>query len=96
MRQYFLTNDEPAKRGELATVLERLSFASVQVLETAAELCIDDYRPYGREPRPTCLPEGTLLVSMGQGAKHFAQVCHYMIQPLVELYGGCMEVLKVS
>ena len=23
-------------------------------------------------------------------------VCHYMIQPLVELYGGCMVVLKVS
>jgi hypothetical protein len=25
-----------------------------------------------------------------------AEVCHYMIQPLVELYGGCMVVLKVS
>jgi hypothetical protein len=24
------------------------------------------------------------------------QVCHYMIQPLVELYVGCMAVLKVS
>ena len=24
------------------------------------------------------------------------QVCHYMIQPLVELYGGCMVVLKLS
>jgi hypothetical protein len=24
------------------------------------------------------------------------KVCHYMIQPLVELYGGCMVVLKVS
>ena len=23
------------------------------------------------------------------------QVCHYMAQPLVELYGGCMVVLKV-
>jgi hypothetical protein len=22
-------------------------------------------------------------------------MCHYMIQPLVELYGGCMVVLKV-
>ena len=22
--------------------------------------------------------------------------CHYMTQPLVELYGGCMVVLKVS
>jgi hypothetical protein len=25
-----------------------------------------------------------------------AAVCHYMIQPLVERYGGCMMVLKVS
>jgi hypothetical protein len=24
-----------------------------------------------------------------------AQVCHYMTQPLVELYLGCMVVLKV-
>jgi hypothetical protein len=23
------------------------------------------------------------------------KVCHYMTQPLVELYGGCMVVLKV-
>jgi hypothetical protein len=25
-----------------------------------------------------------------------AEVCHYMAQPLVELYGGCVVVLKVS
>ena len=25
-----------------------------------------------------------------------AEVCHYMTQPLVELYEGCMVVLKVS
>jgi hypothetical protein len=25
-----------------------------------------------------------------------AEVCHYMTQPFVELYGGCMVVLKVS
>jgi hypothetical protein len=24
------------------------------------------------------------------------RLCHYMIQPLVELYGGCMVALKVS
>ena len=24
------------------------------------------------------------------------QVCHYVVQPLVELYGGCMVALKVS
>ena len=27
---------------------------------------------------------------------HDIQVCHYIIQPLVELYGDCMVVLKVS
>ena len=26
----------------------------------------------------------------------FVEVRHYMTQPLVELYGGCMVVLKVS
>jgi hypothetical protein len=25
----------------------------------------------------------------------FAEVCHYITQPLVELYKGCMVVLKV-
>ena len=29
-------------------------------------------------------------------AKRDGEVCHYMTQPLVELYGGCMMVLKVS
>jgi hypothetical protein len=29
-------------------------------------------------------------------SRAYVQVCHYMIQPLVELYGGCMVVLKVS
>jgi hypothetical protein len=26
----------------------------------------------------------------------YFEVCHYMPQPLVELYGDCMVVLKVS
>ena len=30
------------------------------------------------------------LACSGEG-----QVCHYMMQPLVELYGGCMVVLKM-
>jgi hypothetical protein len=30
-------------------------------------------------------------------SKHLCeQVCHYMTQTLVELYGGCIVVLKVS
>ena len=35
-----------------------------------------------------------LGAAAGDGAA--ATVRHYMIQPLVELYGGCMAVLKVS
>jgi hypothetical protein len=31
-----------------------------------------------------------------QLAPFYAKVCHYMTQPLVELYGGCIVVLKVS
>jgi erythromycin esterase-like protein len=27
---------------------------------------------------------------------NLGQVCHYMVQPLVEMYEGCMVVLKVS
>jgi hypothetical protein len=27
---------------------------------------------------------------------HATEVCHYITQPLVELYGGCMVVLKFS
>jgi hypothetical protein len=34
--------------------------------------------------------------SLGDAAELRRQVCHYMTQPLVELYGGCMVVLKVS
>jgi aspartate aminotransferase-like enzyme len=34
---------------------------------------------------------GTLNDVEGVGAR-----CHYMVQPLVELYGGRMVVLKVS
>jgi hypothetical protein len=30
------------------------------------------------------------------GDCEYTEVCHYIIQPLVELYGGCMVVLKVS
>jgi hypothetical protein len=30
------------------------------------------------------------------GGSTLPLVCHYMIQPLVELYGGCMVVLKFS
>ena len=36
------------------------------------------------------------LSSMVEEANHEAHVRHYMTQPLVEMYGGCMVVLKIS
>jgi hypothetical protein len=46
--------------------------------------------PNASAPRRLALAVGAPLES--------AEVieCHYMTQPLVELYGGCMVVLKVS
>jgi hypothetical protein len=38
--------------------------------------------------------QACIVVLLGDLGKR--QVCHYMIQPLVELYRGCMVVLKVS
>ena len=33
--------------------------------------------------------------TLGARGRRAVAVCHYMIQTLVELYGGCMVVLKV-
>ena len=41
--------------------------------------------------RPTPEIAREMMVELAVDAK----VCHCMIQPLVELYGGCMVVLKV-
>jgi hypothetical protein len=48
----------------------------------------------------TSLPPVLLIKLKRFGLNYFTmmheKVCHYMIQPLVELYRGCMVVLKVS
>jgi UDP-glucose 4-epimerase len=36
------------------------------------------------------------VFNLGNGEGSTVKVCHYVFQPLVELYGGCMVVLKVS
>jgi hypothetical protein len=43
--------------------------------------------------RPPCSVWYAAAAAVGD---YFMKVCHYMTQPLVELYGGCMVVLKVS
>jgi hypothetical protein len=40
--------------------------------------------------------DGLPVVLLERHAPGRGRVCHYMTQPLVELYGGCMVVLKVS
>ena len=39
---------------------------------------------------------GAARAEAREAQRQLQEVCHYMIQPLVELYGGCMVVLKVS
>jgi hypothetical protein len=51
VRYYFLEGGDASKAGELATVLQRLAFVGVEVLEVlgdAGELCVPDYRECGR------------------------------------------------
>ena len=47
-------------------------------------------------PRATPAPGRVRLDRRRAGEQLVAHVCHYMNQPLVELYGGCMVVLKIS
>jgi hypothetical protein len=53
----------------------------------------DSAPSYTRAGRSSTVLAGKPLVRTDVDTQ---QVCHYIIQPLVELYGGCMVVLKVS
>ena len=74
VRNYFMMND-PAKAGEIATVLARLAIVDIDVQMLTAPLEVPDFVPYGRSPVATTMPAGTYVISMAQGDKHFIQTC---------------------
>jgi len=73
VRHWFLRADDPAKADETQRVVRRLQRMDVEVRRLTAPLEVDDFTPYGREPRATTLPAGTYWVPMAQAQKHWVQ-----------------------
>jgi xanthine dehydrogenase large subunit len=57
-------------------------------MKTAAHVVTGEFKTGGQSH--FCMEKQTTIAVPGE------QVCHYMTQPLVELYAGCIVVLKVS
>ncbi|WP_258938612.1 M14 family zinc carboxypeptidase [Actinomadura luteofluorescens] len=73
VRGYFLRDDDPAKRAEVALVVRRLQRMGVRVERLTRPLAVPDFKPYGRPEAATTLPAGTYWISMAQGQKHWIQ-----------------------
>lgn len=72
VRHYFIRPSR-AKRPEVRALVRRLQRAEVDVYRLRAPLRVPDYRAYGRSPKRTVLPPGTLWVPMAQAQKHWIQ-----------------------
>ncbi len=58
---------------ETRRVVSRLQTAHVIVERLAQPTVVQDYRPYGDEPRQKTLPKGTYWISLAQPQKHWVQ-----------------------
>lgn len=73
IRQYFLRDDDRAKRAEVRTIVRRLQRMGVKVERLVRPLAVPDYKAYGRPEGRTTLPAGTYYISMAQAQKHWIQ-----------------------
>ncbi|WP_131740379.1 M14 family zinc carboxypeptidase [Actinomadura roseirufa] len=73
VREYFLRDDDPAKRTEVRTIVRRLQRMGVRVERLVRPLTVPDFKAYGRPEGRATLPAGTYLISMAQGQKHWIQ-----------------------
>jgi hypothetical protein len=73
VRQYFIRDDDDAKRDEVQALVRRLQRMDVQVERLIAPLDVPDFTPYGRGTRAEQMPAGTYVVSLGQRQKHWVQ-----------------------
>ena len=55
-----------------------------------------DGTPYTQVSPISWLSRGSVARTPCSRSVKLSKVCHYITQPLVELYGGCMVVLNVS
>lgn len=70
---YFLSSDTPAKKRELAAVVQRLQDAGVKVYRLTKPVRVPDFREYGRAPQRETIQRGTYWVPMAQAEKHWVQ-----------------------
>ncbi|WP_157430811.1 M14 family zinc carboxypeptidase [Actinomadura macra] len=73
VREYFLRDDDRAKRAEVRTIVRRLQRMGVRVERLVRPLTVPDFTAYGRPEASTTLPAGTYRISMAQGQKHWIQ-----------------------
>lgn len=73
VREYFLRDDDPAKRAEVRLIVRRLQRMGVRVDRLVRPLAVPDFKAYGRPAARTVLPAGTFRISMAQGQKHWIQ-----------------------
>ncbi|TDD68702.1 M14 family zinc carboxypeptidase, partial [Actinomadura rubrisoli] len=73
VRNYFLRDDDPAKRTEVRVIVRRLQRMGVRVERLVRPLSVPDFKAYGRAEAKTTLPAGTYRISMAQGQKHWIQ-----------------------
>jgi Ca2+-binding EF-hand superfamily protein len=79
----------PISDKKLAVVFKQID------QDGSGELEFEEFLEWWREEGDGAPPPSADEVDQ-RGEEAYAEVCHYMTQPLVELYGGCMVVLKVS
>lgn len=58
---------------ETRLVVSRLQAAHVDVDRLTRSTVVEDYRPYGHQPRRKVLPKGTYWISLAQPQKHWVQ-----------------------
>lgn len=70
---YFIRNDDPSRRREVATLVSRLQEDGVEVRTLSAPVHVPGFKAYGKPARAAVMPAGTYWIPMAQGQKHWVQ-----------------------
>ena len=73
VRNYFISDDDPAMASAVQALVRRLQRMEVDVYRLTAPLTVSDFHPYGRPVRATTLPTGTYWIPLAQRQKHWVQ-----------------------
>ncbi|WP_040161004.1 M14 family zinc carboxypeptidase [Mobilicoccus massiliensis] len=70
---YFVRNDDPGRRREVATLVSRLQQDGVEVHTLQAPAHVPGFKAYGKPAATTVIPAGSYWIPMAQGQKHWIQ-----------------------